>query len=95
MAAPYRDERIVLLKEFPNVMPNPLSSGSHKNLPYASVLLTRILSDLIISRQFMYISSFLTITFSPDGFKINAAIFSQKLRAQQSKDPFIWSRARL
>jgi hypothetical protein len=42
MAAPYREERIVLLKELPRVIPNPLSSGSHTNLPYASVLVTRI-----------------------------------------------------
>jgi hypothetical protein len=58
---------MVLLNELPKVMPNPLSNGSHTNFPYASVLLTRTLSHLIISRQFMYISSFLDITYSPKG----------------------------
>ena len=34
IAAPGREESIILLREFPSVVPYPLSSGSTTNLPY-------------------------------------------------------------
>src|SRR5450631_768461 len=58
IAAPCSEDRRILLKELPRVVPKPRSNGSAKNLPYVSE------SDsfsncncfgLIRSRQFLYI----------------------------------------
>jgi hypothetical protein len=63
MAAPCKDERIIRLKELPMVIPNPLSSGSHTNLPYEGVLLTSTFFGFISDCQFMNIMSFEVIVY--------------------------------
>jgi hypothetical protein len=65
MAAPYKEESIMRLRELPIVIPKPLSSGSQTNLPYKDVLVTWTFSGFIISRQFIYISSLNDILITP------------------------------